>query len=844
VWNGSAGVAYALYRCALTLAKEGVALGAPEARGDGSPQWEFQDSRAAWHPFDLYAGQVVESAFAFGDASVTLAHDFSGSAKRGVAYVFDLVSMEQTNLDSKHVRPIRRILATGGPSRVPGQTALLVATGAGPLLQRAAVANLAGDKKPAHARTIVTALMGAPGALMLPDFDSAHPIGASQSILDRVKHLLDLTDVVLASSSEDELLYGRAGFLTALISLFLEANQNGSLNVMVMKSLKKLARRIVSILIQEGRKTSARARKRKPQLHFPNLLCSWSHSFYIGPAHGFSGIAHQILVARRCGLVELAEDELADLQHSLDFLVEFPLLGDHFPPVIPMEYESDLVQWCHGWPGIILCVCEGLRHFRLPPLQLAAWISFLRRGSDAVWADGLLTKGVSLCHGVAGNGYAFLRIHETMQHLGERLADPAMLGDASKSLWRARCFLAFGIEMAKGDLSKRKFEVLRSLKGFTARSGPMSLYEGLSGLIVFACDVFAPRDCAFPFFEVSGAISMLESEPYQTPDLGTDESNSVQEGRRHHVSGEGQAVARDPVDFRLRVLVSDKKFIWRGSANSVADICSQLSERFGKLLSKVPNPPVVVDIQEFDEYFEIGEPEFDELCSAEAIRVRLSDWSTKGATETEAAGRAGLVAILSERGVPVLPPNTVEVGEQIGSGAFGFVYAGHLKTHMNETVALKQVRGRGWSEDASEHERAAVADLCTEAAVLWHHPHLNIVRLYGAHFDLGGSFYLVMEYCNKGSLESLVRSDFQSLSDRAADSGTSGYVDEDGVESPEVHPDLNCDTLPQEDTGRREVDIRLLLRLAKHITQGMHCLHSHDIAHRFVASTHELWLPF
>jgi hypothetical protein len=35
----------------------------------------------------------------------------------------------------------------------------------------------------------------------------------------------------------------------------------------------------------------------------------------------------------------------------------------------------------------------------------------LLAGGEAVWAAGPLTKGYGLCHGTAGNGYAFLKLY-------------------------------------------------------------------------------------------------------------------------------------------------------------------------------------------------------------------------------------------------------------------------------------------------------------------------------------------------------------------------------------------------------------------------------------------------
>ena len=65
-----------------------------------------------------------------------------------------------------------------------------------------------------------------------------------------------------------------------------------------------------------------------------------------------------------------------------------------------------LVQWCHGAPGMLITLASLHTLFgsafpfefqRLMPLS-----------GDNVWQRGLLKKGLGLCHGIAGNGYAFL----------------------------------------------------------------------------------------------------------------------------------------------------------------------------------------------------------------------------------------------------------------------------------------------------------------------------------------------------------------------------------------------------------------------------------------------------
>jgi hypothetical protein len=57
-------------------------------------------------------------------------------------------------------------------------------------------------------------------------------------------------------------------------------------------------------------------------------------------------------------------------------------------------------QWCHGAPGIV----ATLAHVLGEDLAVA--------GGELTWRAGPLRKGANLCHGTAGNGYAFLALLE------------------------------------------------------------------------------------------------------------------------------------------------------------------------------------------------------------------------------------------------------------------------------------------------------------------------------------------------------------------------------------------------------------------------------------------------
>lgn len=99
-----------------------------------------------------------------------------------------------------------------------------------------------------------------------------------------------------------------------------------------------------------------------------------------------------------------------------------------------------LMQFCHGAPGFVICLA-GLPSPALDELLVAA--------GEATWAAGPLAKGSNLCHGTAGNGYAFLKLYRrtgdprwlerarsfAMHALAQSRADAAEHGQGRYSLW-------------------------------------------------------------------------------------------------------------------------------------------------------------------------------------------------------------------------------------------------------------------------------------------------------------------------------------------------------------------------------------------------------------------------
>ena len=130
----------------------------------------------------------------------------------------------------------------------------------------------------------------------------------------------------------------------------------------------------------------------------------------------------------------------------------------------PFEHKK-LMQFCHGAPGFVVCLGDWPGN-ELDELLLAA--------GRATWAAGPLAKGSNLCHGTAGNGYAFLK-------LWRRTRDRIWLD-------RARAFAMHAIAQTEADA--KRFGRLR-----------YSLWTGDPGLAIYLWDCLHEQ-AAFPTLDV------------------------------------------------------------------------------------------------------------------------------------------------------------------------------------------------------------------------------------------------------------------------------------------------------------------------------------------------------
>ncbi len=147
---------------------------------------------------------------------------------------------------------------------------------------------------------------------------------------------------------------------------------------------------------------------------------------FLGPAHGFAGCVLAL------GDAAAVSETLRRLAVEEDGLVNWPsVVGRR----LDENGDSRIrVQWCHGAPGIV----ATLAHLLDDELAIA--------GGELTWRAGPLRKGANLCHGTAGNGYAFLA-------LLERTGD-------ERWLTRARAFAmqaAGQVEQSRSDYGRGRY---------------------------------------------------------------------------------------------------------------------------------------------------------------------------------------------------------------------------------------------------------------------------------------------------------------------------------------------------------------------------------------------------
>jgi lantibiotic modifying enzyme len=182
------------------------------------------------------------------------------------------------------------------------------------------------------------------------------------------------------------------------------------------------------------------------------------------PPHGLVGNVQALLPLldrqRGSALKREAGSVLAENVVLEDGLANWP---PRPRPELPGPDGQIRVQWCAGSPGVVIGAADYLDE------------ELLRAGAELPWRAGPpeLEKGPGICHGTAGNGYAFLKAF-------------ARTGD-EQWLDRARSFAVHALKQVRR---------LRKQRG----RGRYSLWTGDVGAALYAADCIEARS-AYPIFD-------------------------------------------------------------------------------------------------------------------------------------------------------------------------------------------------------------------------------------------------------------------------------------------------------------------------------------------------------
>jgi len=176
---------------------------------------------------------------------------------------------------------------------------------------------------------------------------------------------------------------------------------------------------------------------------------------YLGAGHGFAGNAYPLL--KGAALLDAGRREALYERCVATLRATAKFEGDavNWPPGLFAPRPggpSVLMQWCHGAPGMVTALAD------FPPRRSQEMDAMLIGAGHAIWKAGPLSKGYGLCHGTAGNGYAFLKLYQ-------RTGDPLWLQ-------RARSFAVHSI--AQRDRMRQRYG-----------QGRYTLWTGDPGLAVY-----------------------------------------------------------------------------------------------------------------------------------------------------------------------------------------------------------------------------------------------------------------------------------------------------------------------------------------------------------------------
>ncbi|GAQ11127.1 hypothetical protein ALT_8448 [Aspergillus lentulus] len=311
----------------------------------------------------------------------------------------------------------------------------------------------------------------------------------------------------------DEVLYGRAGLLWSILNIRVLSLDEKSAEA--LRPVSESVPHLIKVIVDAGRQGHRDYVQAYGNTDALPLMWTYKEGRYgLGVVHGMTGILAVLLA---CKTEELnngtSHDYFPWIADTVLGLCRLCIANNgHLPTTIPprqsTQRASPLVQICHGSPAILLLLgCTRRNRYLASNFWQPEWDKAIFLASERVWEEGLLSKGGSLCHGITGNAWPWLLLHDSCEYdvelletakrnYGERTKtttveqpQPALTGDYFLS--RALALLLHARETPPYNASPES-----STYVYRMPDRPYSLSEGLAGTICAwadACVVIQAR---------------------------------------------------------------------------------------------------------------------------------------------------------------------------------------------------------------------------------------------------------------------------------------------------------------------------------------------------------------
>ncbi|KAJ7148640.1 hypothetical protein C8R43DRAFT_1088311 [Mycena crocata] len=184
-------------------------------------------------------------------------------------------------------------------------------------------------------------------------------------------------------------------------------------------------------------------------------MWTWHWKRYLGAAHGVAGILQILLLCP----ANIVQPYMSSILRTVEWLIGCQDAHGNWPTAAPTgnvaeTSSKEVVQWCHGASGILILLCT---------------IASVQVGAELVYKHGFLSKGVGLCHGVAGSVFALLAVSDVL----DRARNRTDTNNEDNYYLQRAVHLA---QLATGH------DALTARGEMRVPDHPLSLYEGLAGM--------------------------------------------------------------------------------------------------------------------------------------------------------------------------------------------------------------------------------------------------------------------------------------------------------------------------------------------------------------------------